>query len=194
MVPNDSLLWLYKLHPLPLCLSGSHVLIPSVREDILTISSRFKRYSAQFSATDLLGCHVVNNIYLCERHGVLYTNLNSNFLGSLYMQDFDAVKKYCSLEMHHTGEIVHQLLNNWYLVYTPNSQTIPISCFKIMQSKRHISKVTSRVYISPGCRAHLDSHLIISDISIKLDTDFIHFEWRWNEISLDGINSDTINP
>ncbi len=65
MVPKDSLLRLFKLHPFPLPLSGSHVLVPSVREDILAISSGFKRYSTQFSATDLLGCHVINNIYLC---------------------------------------------------------------------------------------------------------------------------------
>jgi len=145
MVPTDSLLRLFKLHPFPLPLSGSHVLVPSVKEDILAISSGFKRYSAQFSATDLLGCHMVNNIYLCERHGVLNSNLNSTCLGSLYMQDFDAVKRFCALEIHRTGEIVHQLLNNWYLVYTPSSQTIPISCFNGTQSERHISKGTSRI-------------------------------------------------
>ena len=194
MVPTDSLLRLFKLHPFPLPLSGSHVLVPAVKEDILAISSGFKRYSAQFSATDLLGCHMVNNIYLCERHGVLNSNLNSTCLGSLYMQDFDAVKRFCALEIHRTGEIVHQLLNNWYLVYTPSSQTIPISCFNGTQSERHISKGTSQIYISPGCRAHLDSHLIISDISVKLETDLLHFEWRWDEVSLEGLDSDTISP
>ena len=97
MVPTDSLLRLFKLHPFPLPLSGSHVLVPAVKEDILAISSGFKRYSAQFSATDLLGCHMVNNIYLCERHGVLNSNLNSTCLGSLHMQDFDAIKRFlCS--------------------------------------------------------------------------------------------------
>ncbi len=194
MVPTDSLLRLFKLHPFPLPLSGSHILVPAVKEDILAISSGFKRYSAQFSATDLLGCHMVNNIYLCERHGVLNSNLNSTCLGSLYMQDFDAVKRFCALEIHRTGEIVHQLLNNWYLVYTPSSKTIQISCFNGTQSERHISKGTSRIYISPGCRAHLESHLIISDISVKLETDLLHFEWRWDEVSLEGLDSDTISP
>ena len=194
MVPTDSLLRLFKLHPFPLPLSGSHVLVPAVKEDILAISSGFKRYSAQFSATDLLGCHMVNNIYLCERHGVLNSNLNSTCLGSLYMQDFDAVKRFCALEIHRTGEIVHQLLNNWYLVYTPSSQTLPISCFNGTQSEKHISKGTSKIYISPGCRAHLEYHLIISDISVKLETDLLHFEWRWDEVSLEGLDSDTISP
>ena len=194
MVPKDSLLRLFKLHPFPLPLSGSHVLVPNVKEDILALSSGFNRYSAQLSATDLLGCHVVNNIYLCERHGVLNLHLNTTCLGALYMQDFDAVKKFCSLEVHRTGEIVHQLLNNWYLIYTPTSQTIPISCHNGTQSEKHLSKGTSRVYISPGCRAHLASHLIISDISIKLESDLLHFEWRWDEVNMEGLNVDTIIP
>jgi hypothetical protein len=111
MVPKDSLLRLFKLHPFPLPLSGSHVLVPAVREDILAISSGFKRYSAQLSATHLLGCHVINNIYLCEHHGVLNSDLNTTCLGSLYTKDFKALKKLCELEIHKTGEIVYQLLN-----------------------------------------------------------------------------------
>ncbi len=119
---------------------------------------------------DLLGCHVINNNYLCERHGVFNSDLNTTCLGSLYTQDFEAVKKLCEVEIHKTGEIVYQLLNNWYLVYSPSVQTIPISCLNGTQSEKHLTKGTSRVYISPGCRANLSTHLIISDISIKLDT------------------------
>jgi hypothetical protein len=36
--------------------------------------------------------------------------------------------------------------------------------------------------------------LIISDISIKLDTDLLHFEWKWDAISLDGLDSNIISP
>jgi hypothetical protein len=68
MAPNELLLRLFKLHPFPLLLSGSHILVLAVKEDTLAISSGFKRYYPQFSATDLLGCHIINNIYLCEHH------------------------------------------------------------------------------------------------------------------------------
>lgn len=194
MVPTDSLLRLFKLHPFPLPLIGSHVFIPSVKDDILAISSGFHRYSAQLSGTDLLGCHVINNIYLCERHGVLNSDLNNTCLGSLYMQDFDTVKSSCNLEIHRSGEIVHQLLNNWYLVYSTSTQTVPISCFNGTQSEKHIIKGTSKIYISPGCRAHLSQHLIISDIAIKLESDLLHFEWRWDDIAMEGLTSDVIGP
>jgi len=194
MVPNDSLLRLFKLHPFPLPLSGSHALIPSVKSSILALSSGFKRYSAQLSSSDLLGCHVVNNIYLCERHGVLNTNLNSTCLGALYQQDFEAVKILCQLEIHKTGEIVHQLLNNWYLTYSPLTQTVPVDCHNGTQSEIYIPKGITKFYLSPGCRAHLKQHLIISDISIKLASDILHFEWRWDDVALNDLDPTLLSP
>ncbi len=72
--------------------------------------------------------------------------------------------------------------------------SVPISCLNCTQSEKHLTKGTSRVYILPGCRAHLSTHLIISDISIKLDTDLLHFKWKWDAISLDGLDSNIISP
>jgi hypothetical protein len=97
MVPSDSLLHLFKLHPFPLPHSGSHVFVPDVDNNILAISSGFNRYLAQLSNSDL-GCHVENNIYLCENHVVLNQNLNTTGLGSLSL--FDAMKQFCKLEIH----------------------------------------------------------------------------------------------
>ena len=42
------------------------------------------------------------------------------------------------------------------------------------------------------CWAHLSTHLIISDMSIKLDPDLLYFEWKWDAILLDGLDSNTI--
>jgi hypothetical protein len=36
--------------------------------------------------------------------------------------------------------------------------------------------------------------LIISDISIKLDTDLLHLEWKWDAISLGDLDSSVITP
>jgi hypothetical protein len=103
--------------------------VPAVKEDTLAISSGFKRYYAQFSATDLLGCHVIKNIYLCERHGVLNLDLNTTCLDSLYTQDFNAVIRLCKLEIQKTREMFYELLNNWYLAYSLSVLTVSISCY-----------------------------------------------------------------
>ena len=194
MVPNDSMLRLFRLHPFPLPLSGSHVLIPSVKDNILAISSGFKRYSVQLSTTDLLGCHVINNIYLCERHGVLNSNLNSTCLGSLYQQDFETVRRLCQLEVHKTGELVYQLLENWYLAYSPSVFTAPISCNNGTQSELHLKKGITKFNLSPGCRMHMQQHLVISDISMRVEADLLHFEWNWDDVSLGDLSPEVVMP
>ena len=128
MVPEDSLLHLFRLHPFPLPLSKTHSLMPTTDNNILAISSGFKRYHTQFYHTDLLGCHQINNIYLCQQMGSLFKNLSSTCLGSLYQQQFDSVKQLCPLEIRKNEEVVHPLLNNWFLAYSPEVQTAPIEC------------------------------------------------------------------
>jgi len=193
MVPSDSMLRLFKLHPFPLPFSKKHALMPVAPDDILALSSGFNRYSVQLSTSDLMGCHVINNVYLCERHGVLNTNLNNSCLGSLYQQDLNAVRHWCTLQIHESGELVYQLLNNWYLAYSVEAQTAPISCTNGTQSELHLSKGIVKFYLSPGCRMHLKQHLVISDISIKLDSDLLHFEWRWDDVTLNDLDPERIN-
>ncbi len=40
----------------------------------------------------------------------------------------------------------------------------------------------NRFYISPSCRLQLADHLIISDVSLKLDNVIKHYEWELNKI------------
>ncbi len=123
------------LNYIPSHISGSHVLVPAVKEDIL--ASPLVSKGTQPNSVPLIYSAVMSSttfIYLCECHGVLNSNLNTTCLGSLYTQYFEAVKKLCELKIHKTGEIVYQLLNNWYLVYSPSVQTVPISCRNDTQS------------------------------------------------------------
>ena len=194
MVPRDSLLRLFRLHPFPLPLTKDHALIPITDHNVLALSSGFKRYSAQLTHNDLLGCHVVNNIYLCERHGVLNENLNNTCLGALYQQDFEAVKKLCHLEIHSAGEMVHQLNGNWFLAYSPLAQTAPINCRNGTSAELYLKPGINKFFVSPGCNAHLQDHLVMSDISMKLDSDILHFEWKWNDATLEDLHADQILP
>jgi hypothetical protein len=194
MVPKDSLLRLFRLHPFPLPLTKDHALIPVTDHNVLALSSGFRRYSAQLSHNDLMGCHVVNNIYLCERQGVLNENLNTTCLGALYQQNFEAVKKLCHLEIHKAGEMVHQLTGNWFLSYSPEAQTVPINCRNGTSAELYLAHGINKFFLSPGCNAHLIEHLVMSDISMKLDSDILHFEWRWNDVALRDLQADNILP
>lgn len=66
MVPINSLLRLFKLHPFPLPFFDNHFLVPNVQQDVLAISSNDHRLSTHLSSVDLLGCHRVNQIFMCD--------------------------------------------------------------------------------------------------------------------------------
>jgi hypothetical protein len=193
IIPADSLLRLFRLHPFPLSLTNDHMLVPNVDSDVLAISSGFTRLSAILNYVDLMECHNVNNVYLCDQQGVLRNNINSTCLGALYQQDFQAVQTLCPLKIHDSGEVVQQLLNNWFLLYSPKPLMAPVACFNGTQSEIHLKPGTSKFYLSPGCKTQLTSHLVISDINLRLDGDLLHYEWTWDPAFLNSLTTQEID-
>ena len=190
-IPKDSLLRLFKLHPFPLPIDKNYSVIPMVQNELLAISSGFNRLSAHLSSVDLLGCHAVNNVYLCERHGVLHKQLNNSCLGALYLQHFHIVQEICPLFIQPATEMVRQLLNNWFLIFSPHPQTAYISCRNGTQGETYIKAGITNQHLSPGCQLNLNAHLLTADYSINLPTDIIHFQWDWDtqDLFYDATNS-----
>jgi hypothetical protein len=179
-VPKDSLLRLLKLHPFPLPINSNFSVIPSVKNDILAISSGFQRYSAQISSVDLLGCYSINNIYLCEKSGVLSKDLNGTCMGALYIQDINAAQELCDLEIQTSQEIVRPLLRNQFLIFSPLSQTSFITCTNGTQSEKYVPQGISKLEISAGCKANLQQHILVTDNAIHLEGDIVHYEWSFD--------------
>jgi hypothetical protein len=194
MVPDGSLLRLFRLHPFPLPLSKEHMLVPDVDYDVLAISPGLERLATVLNYVDLMACHNVNNIYLCEQQGVLKTNINSTCLGSLYLQDFESAKLLCPLKIHDSEEIVEQLLNNWFLAYSPKALMAPVICHNGTNSEIHLKVGINSFHLSPGCRTKLKNHVVISDISLKESMDMMHYEWTWDAQSLSTIPLYEIDP
>jgi len=71
MAPSDSLLRLFQLRPFPLPFTTTHMLLPAPAHQILAISANSDRLSIELLAVHLLGCHRINQVYLCKRSGVL---------------------------------------------------------------------------------------------------------------------------
>jgi hypothetical protein len=71
MVPPDSILQLFQLHPFPLPFTDSHFIMPDPSNQIFAISSGIDRFSIEMSVANLMSCHRINSAYLCERHGVM---------------------------------------------------------------------------------------------------------------------------
>jgi hypothetical protein len=158
------------------------MLLPSPPDQILAISANSEHLSIELSAVHLLGCHHVNQVYLCERNGVLKKNLNDTCLSSLYMQDLQGASSLCELNILPNAETVLQLHDNWYLIYSPEPLTSHIDCLNSSVSEIFIRHGASRIHVSPSCRLHLTSHVLISNFALQLDTVIKHYEWDLGQI------------
>ncbi len=79
-------------------------------------------------------------------------------------------------------EMVLQLQDNWYLVYSTvafNSYNI---CLNNSNSEVFMKLGPNRVYISPFCQMRLKDHMLVSDFSLRLDSIIKHYEWDLDEI------------
>jgi len=125
MVPSDSILQLFQLYPFPLPFTDTHFLMldPSNQILAMAISSGVDQLSVEMSVINLMGCHHINSVYLCEQHGIMRRELNSTCLGSLYVQDFPRAMSLCEMKIIEQTEMVLQLQDNWYLVFLPMTFT-----------------------------------------------------------------------
>jgi hypothetical protein len=178
-VPQEGLLDLFQLHPFPLPLDGNHSLIPVVENNVLALTSDYRKYHAQLSTTTLLGCQHLGNVYICERHGVLMKELNQTCVGSLYIQDYEAAQKLCQIMVTPTRELIFQLLGNWFLIFSPVVFTSEVYCANGTRSRFFISEGISKHHLSPGCYGDFLSHVLFSNNAVRLESDILHFEWQW---------------
>ena len=184
MVPRQSLLRLFKLHPFPLPFFDDHFLIPDVQNDVLAVSSTDQRLSTHLSSVDLLGCHRMNQVFMCDRFGVLSKQFNSTCLGSLFNQDFVTARSICRFEVVPVAEKVYQLKKNWFATFLPTPSTVPVKCRNGTVTDLHLPRGPSRIHLSPGCEATFAQHHVFADLSIKMPAETLHFDWEWDPLDL----------
>lgn len=180
-VPKTGLLDLYQLHPFPLPVEGNFSLIPIVTNNVLALTTDHNKYHAQLSTTQLMDCIRINQVYICERHGVLSKDLSSSCLGALYLQNSEKAQELCQIQVAPIREIVFQLLSNWFLIYSPVVFTSDVHCQNGTMSRFFIPLGISKHFLSPGCQADFKENVLFSNTAIRIDSDLIHFEWEWEK-------------
>ncbi len=183
MTPKNSLLRLFWLHPFPLPMFETHHLLPNVKDNVLAISSTDTRFNVQLSSTDLMSCHRVNQIFMCDSFGVMSKRFNNRCLGALYMQQFSAAQTLCPFKVVPVEERVYQLRKGHFIAYLPGYTTVNIQCRDGTASEMHLKKGTQQLHIPPGCQGVFPNHLVTSDWSVRLNDSIIHYEWDWDPIN-----------
>ena len=180
IAPPDAFMRLYRLHPFPLPFDNGTLLTHNVKNEILAISNSNHRFTIQMSTVDLLGCHRLGRIYLCERNGLLNKYPEDTCLGSLYHQKFDLAHQLCDFRVEPAKEFIYQLLNNWFMIYEPSPLTVPVICTNGSHSELHVRKGISKFHLTAGCTADFPRYKLLSDISILIPQDYIQLEMDWD--------------
>ena len=180
IAPPDAFMRLYKLHPFPLPFDNGTLLTHNVKNEILAISNSNHRYTIQMSSVDLLGCHRLGRIYLCERNGLLNKYPEDTCLGSLYHQKFELAHQLCDFRVEPAREFIYQLLNNWFMIFEPHPLTVPVVCTNGSHSELHVRKGISKFHLTAGCTADFPRFKLLSDISILIPQDYIQLEMDWD--------------
>ena len=194
MVPKQSLLRLFRLHPFPLPFFDTHFLIPNVKNDILAVSSTASRLHVQLSSADLTGCHKMGTTYLCDRFGVLFRNFSNTCMGALYDQKFDTAKQLCDFHIEPVTERIYSLRKNQFMLYLTEAITAPMTCQgktgERTSMEKHLGRGSQRFQLPAGCVARFNDHVVYSDMAIKMPAETLHFQWNW--ASLDMFNEPAV--
>jgi hypothetical protein len=183
MTPKNSLLQLFRLYPFPLPMFETHHLLPDVKDNMLAISSTDTRFNVQLSSTDLMSCHRVNQIFMCDSFGVMSKRFNNTCLGALYMQQFEAAQTLYPFKVVPVEERVYQLRKGHFITYLPEYTTVNVKCRDGKASEMHLKKGTQQLQIPPGCQGVFPNHLVTSDWSVRLNDSILHYEWDWDPIN-----------
>ncbi len=194
MMPKESVLRLFRLHPFPLLLYEGHFLIPDVKNDVLAVSSTDQRLHMQLSSIDLMGCHRMNQLFLCDQFGVLSQKFNKTCLGSLYMQDFKSAQEICEFNIEPVSEKVYALRKNRFLVYLPRAMTVPVKCVNGTKTEKHLGAGSQTFTLSSGCEAQFAKDLELSDLNIKMPAKVLHFTWNWVPADLFDAPTEQVAP
>jgi len=183
MMPKHSLLRLFRLHQFPLPMFKMNYLIPDMRNDVIGISSTDDKYNIQLLSTNLLSCHWVNQIFMWDTFGVISKTLQGTCLGSLYMQKFKEAQKLCNFKVVPHEEQIYQLRKGCFIMYLPTATSAYVKCWNGTHTELQLPQGTQQVTISLSCQGTFARHLVISDYSVRLDSQILHYDWNWDPIT-----------
>ena len=171
---------------------------PNVKNDILAISSTKDRLHVQLSAADLAGCHEIGGTYLCNQFGVLYRNFSNTCMGALYDQKFDTAKILCEFTIEPVTDRVYSLRKNQFVIHLSNPITVPITCQGDKTGKtsteKHLGRGPQTFTLPSGCTAQFQDHVVYSDMTIKMPSETLHFEWKWQALDMFSTPATEVGP
>ena len=185
MAPAAAILRLMRYRPFPIPLDDSTGLMPRLERDVLAISEgsalEGTRLTMEVKFTDLMECHQINAVYLCQHHGVLQVQSNSSCLAALYSQDHDAALNLCQMNVVALDEAVLPLGNNRFLLYNDqHGYNGELDCLNERDTDLTLRKGLNTLQLQEHCTLRLRSSVIFADSAVYLEADHHAYDWEWS--------------
>ena len=130
--------------------------------------------------SDLMECHQLNSIYLCDRHRVLDQSTGDLCIGALYSQHLDAALTLCPMEVVQLTEAILPLSGNSFVILNNAAGFIgQKDCVNGPSSELSLPKGTMMQMLEPGYTLKLCDHVINADSLVHLKTDYHQCQWDW---------------
>jgi hypothetical protein len=117
------------------------------------------------SSSDLAGCRQLGQMFFCEGHSVLKTNLVHDCLGSLFLASSTLVKANCKFWISDTREKIFSLGNNTWLVYSVGTIATNQVCPKAKTTSPVTISLGQTLKVQPGCHIQTMDHIITAEDS-----------------------------
>lgn len=128
-------------------------------------------------------CEKRGKYYLCEGHQVLGMDLEDTCVGSLYLRSEMGMIRSCSFETKRLREMVYQVSETQYLIFTPTPFTARMVCRNGSHYPIFIQDQTE-VRVDHGCTLNLNAHRVKVDESIRAKSVPLRVTWMWNPLDL----------
>ena len=158
-------------------------LLPDTSSALLALSKGSTRLMMTNEHSDLMDCHRIGSVFICERHSVLFNQIKATCLGSSFEQDIAVAQEICDLELVPYQESVLQLQSYWFLIYSPSMFFGYIHCPNGTSNKAHIKTSVNHLFIDPSCTINLPKHSLHSETSLRLDLEIKYLQLGDAEMS-----------
>ena len=165
---NFDLLELYKFEKSPISINKTDTQIMiSPEHNVLAINEDKTLYNTYQEQEIIHNCKALHNVRYCQNANILKRTSKKNCLLAMYTKDKNIIKSHCSLQLLKEKEIVYQLSDQQFYIFTAKPTEIDIKCRKTHQ-KQLISKYNI-IQLEPNCKASIKGHIISTGVNINLE-------------------------
>lgn len=175
MVRKHGLLKLYQFIKFPLVYDESDkdstVLFFSPEETLIGVGSHHEYHKA-LTLADLGQCEKIGRTFICRYHSILHKNASDTCIGAIFFNKVDVAHQICPVLIHMGQEVVHQLSEDRFEVFSPVAQQVHVQCGDGSSNRINLAPGIKQLELKGDCQGESRHHLFYSDFEMTASERF----------------------